>query len=161
MAVAVTQAPNAGGPLANSFPSDVESGGTIRAVTAVKATRVITNEGAPTSLATAGAATYTIAQLLTGIIVRDCAGASRTDVLPTAELAVAGLAGVKVGDVIRCYIINGSDAAETITIDAGTGGGYETNQTATSRVIGQNTSKMLHLRFTVVTAGSEAYVAYL
>lgn len=122
---------------------------------------LIRAQGAPTSLATAGAATYTIAQLLTGIIVRDCAGAGRTDVLPTAALLVAGISGCAVGDTIECLIINGSDAAETLTIDAGSGGGYDTNQTAASRVVPQNSSKLLRIRVTDVTASSEAYVAYL
>lgn len=117
--------------------------------------------GTPVSYATAGNQTYTAADLLAGIIVRDCAGAGRSDVLPTAALLVAALANPAVGDVIQCYIINGSDAAETLTIGAGTGGGFDTNQTSASRVIAQNASKLLHIRLTNVTASSEAYVAYL
>lgn len=116
---------------------------------------------APASIATAGAATYTAAQLLGGVIVRDCAGGARTDVLPTAALLVAAIPGVQVGDIIRTKIINGSDANEVLTIDAGTGGGYDTNQTTASRVIAQNASKELVIRITNVTASSEAYVAYL
>src|SRR5690349_811929 len=80
--------------------------------------------GTPVSDATAGARTYTAAEILTGIIVRDPNGASRTDVLPTAALLVAALTRPAVGDVISCYIVNGADAAETITINAGSGGGF-------------------------------------
>ena len=115
---------------------------------------------APASIATAGAETYTAAQILGGIIVRDCAGAGRTDTLPTAALLVAALPGVRVGDVISCTIVNGSDAAEAITLAAGAGGGFDANQTAASRVIGQNTSKTIRIRFTNVTAAAEAYVVY-
>lgn len=122
---------------------------------------MILGQGAPVSYATAGAVTYTIADLLTGCIVRDCAGAGRTDVLPTAALLVAGITGAYVGQRIFCKIVNGSDAAETITLDAGSGGGYDTNQTAASRVIAQNNSKVLMIRITNVTASSEAYVTYL
>lgn len=126
----------------------------------VHATRMLYQGGSPASIATAGAGTYTAANLLTGIIVRDCAGAGRTDTLDTAANLVAAITGVKVGDTLRVHVINGSDAAETITLAAGTGGGFDTNQTATSRVIPQNTSKDIYIRFTNVTAASEAYVIY-
>lgn len=127
----------------------------------LRATRLIKQEGAPASYNTAGAQTYTAANVLSGLIVRDCAGAGRTDVLPTAALLVAALPGAKVGDIIECRVINGSDAAETLTIDAGVGGTYDANQTAASRVIPQNTSKVLRIRLTNVTAAAEAYVAYI
>lgn len=115
---------------------------------------------APASYATAGPQTYSAADVLGGTIVRDPNGASRTDVLPTAAALVAALPGVRVGDIIDCLIVNGADAAETITISAGTGGGFDANQTAASRVIGQNSQKGVRIRFTNVTAASEAYVAY-
>jgi hypothetical protein len=126
----------------------------------VRMTRLIRGSTA-TSDATAGARTYTAAEILGGIIVRDCAGAGRSDVLPTAALLVAAIPNATVGDVIECVIVNGSDAAETITLGAGSGGGFDTNQTTASRVIPQNTSKVLRIRLTNVTASSEAYVAYL
>jgi hypothetical protein len=113
--------------------------------------------GAFTSDATAGARTYTSAEILGGVIVRDPNGASRTDTLPTAALLVAAIIGAQVGDVVRCYIVNGADAAETITVNAGTGGTYDTNETAVSRLIGQNASKWVHIRLTNVTTGAEAY----
>lgn len=127
----------------------------------VRTTRIIRSEGAATSVATAGAKTYTAAEILGGIIVRDPAGASRSDVLPTAALLVAAIPNAAVGDIIECLIINGADAAETITIGAGSGGGFDTNQTASSRIIGQNASKLMRIRLTNVTASSEAYVVYL
>jgi len=123
--------------------------------------RVLSTRGsAPTSIATAGAVTYTMAQVLSGIIVRDTSGAGRTDTFPTAALAVAGLPGVQVGDTVVVTIINGADAAETLTLQAGTNGSFDTNQTASSRVIPQNSSKDVVMRFTNVTPGSEAYVLY-
>lgn len=115
---------------------------------------------AAASIATAGAETYTAAQILGGVIVRDPAGASRTDTLPTAALLVAAVPGARVGDIIRCLIVNGADAIETITLAAGAGGAFDANQTAASRVIGQNASKLVHIRLTNVTAASEAYVVY-
>ncbi len=115
---------------------------------------------AAASYATAGNVTYTAADVLGGIIVRDCAGAGRSDVLPTAALLVAATPNATVGMIISCCVINGSDAAETITIGAGSGGGFDTNQTAASRVNPQNSSKELLIRLTNVTSGAEAYVVY-
>jgi predicted RecA/RadA family phage recombinase len=115
---------------------------------------------APASYATAGAQTYTAADILGGIIVRDPNGASRSDVLPTAALLVAALPGARVGDLVDCLIVNGADAAETITIGAGAGGAFDANQTAASRVIGQNSQKSVVIRLTNVTPASEAYVVY-
>ena len=121
---------------------------------------VITSEGAPTSNATAGALTITAAMLLAGILVRDPNGAGRTDTLDTAANIVAAVPDAKVGDVISLLIVNGADAAEAITLQGGTGGTFDANQTAASRVIAQNSSKVIRVRLTNVTAGSEAYVIY-
>lgn len=110
------------------------------------------------SLATAGDRTITAAEILAGIYVRDCAGASRADTLPTAALLVAAMVSPAIGDVLECQVINGSDAAETLTLAAGTGGGFDTNQTAASRVLPQNGSKTLLIRITGVQ--TPAYVAY-
>lgn len=115
---------------------------------------------AAASYSTAGAVTFTAADILGRTIVRDPNGASRVDVLPTAALLVAALPGVRVGDVVDCLIVNGADAAETITLTAGSGGAFDANQTAASRVIGQNASKLVRIRFTNVTVSAEAYVVY-
>jgi hypothetical protein len=115
---------------------------------------------AAASYATAGNVTYTAADVVGGTIVRVCAGGARSDVLPTAALMVAGTPSATVGMLLSCLIINGSDAAETITIGAGTGGAFDTNQTAASRVIPQNSQKEVRIRLTNVTSGAEAYVVY-
>lgn len=115
---------------------------------------------APASINTAGAVTYTAAQILGGIIVRDPNGAARNDVLPTAALLVAAMPGVAVGDIVKTKLINGADAAETITLSAGAGGGFDANQTAASQVLPQLNSKDIIIRITNVTPAAEAYVAY-
>jgi predicted RecA/RadA family phage recombinase len=115
---------------------------------------------APTVITTAGAATYTIAQLLTGLIERDPNGGARTDVLPTAALLVAGIPGCKVGHLLKCAIANCADAAEAITIDAGVGGSYGT-QPAGAKTIPQNITREVWIRVTNVTASSEAYTVAL
>jgi hypothetical protein len=116
------------------------------------------------SYATAGAQTYTAADILGGLIVRDTAGGARTDVLPSAALLVAAVAkafGVaEVGMLFKVHIINGADAAETLTISEGAGGGWDANQLS-AKTIPQNTEKDVYLELTGVAAGSEAYVAYM
>lgn len=111
------------------------------------------------TITTAGAATYTAAQVLGGIICRDPAGAGRTDVLPTAALLIGAMRAPQIGDTIQCTIINDADAAEAITIEAGSGGAFA-GQPAASKVIAQNASGRLLIRVTGV-GSSAAYVVYL
>jgi hypothetical protein len=107
------------------------------------------------TLTTAGALTYTAAQLLGGVILRDPNGAGRSDVFPTAALLVAAMPGAKVGTTFEVWLRNDADAAETITMTAGTG--VTISGTATAA---QNNAKKFLIRLTNVTAGSEAYTAY-
>ncbi len=107
------------------------------------------------TITTAGAATYTAAQLLGGFILRDPNGAGRSDVTPTAALLVAAIPGCAVGQSFTFTIINTADAAETITVTAGSGG--TVTGTAT---IAQSNNKSFLVVITNVTASSEAYVAY-
>ena len=127
---------------------------------AMRVSALVEAQGTPTSINTAGATTLTIAQLLTGLITIDCNGAGRTVTFPTAALAVAGVSGCAVGDTIYFLISNGSDAAETITLAEGSGGGWDTNFLA-SKTIAQNGARLMALRFTNVTASSEAYKLYM
>lgn len=114
-----------------------------------------------TSYATVGAQTYTAAAINGGLIVRDCAGASRSDTFPTAALLLAAYPGLAVGDVISCKIVNGSDPiTEVLTLVEGAGMTWDANQTAVSRVILGASSKHVYFRFTNVTAGAVAAVIY-
>lgn len=114
-----------------------------------------------TTITTAGAVTLTSAQILGGQINRDPNGAGRTDTLPTAALLVAylkNLAG-QVGAQLTAPISfdfvvqNDADAAETITIAAGSGATSQGTMT-----IAQSNSKRFNIQITVLTPGSEAYV---
>lgn len=133
---------------------------------ALSAGRAFRGTAAAASIATAGAGSPSAANILTGTIIRDCTGASRTDTLPTAALMVAALQAalavpLAVGDCIDFLYVNGSDpVTEIITIAEGSGGGWDTNQTAVSRTILGTCSKLIRMRFTNVTASSEAYVLY-
>ena len=118
-------------------------------------------EAAFVSKNTAGAVTLTAAELLAGTIVADPNGAGRTYTLPTAALLVAAMAAaghVQVGSTLKFMIVNGADAAETITVAAGAGGAFDANQTAASRIVSQNNQKEFRLRITNITGGAEAYV---
>jgi predicted RecA/RadA family phage recombinase len=122
--------------------------------------QIIRGRGAPVSKNTAGPVTLTAAELLAGVITVDCGGAGRTYTLPTAALLVAAVPNAQVGDQVECTIINGSDAAEAITIAEGAGGTWDANFVA-AKTIPQAYSRTLWLRLTNVTASAEAYVVYL
>lgn len=103
-----------------------------------------------TTEATAGAVTFTAAQILGGIILRDPAGAGRADLLPTATAILAALndqfgqTKAVVGTSFEFTIRNTADAAETITVTTNTGLTLSGTMT-----IAQNNSK----RFLAVVTG--------
>lgn len=128
----------------------------------------------PVTISTAGNATYTAAQLLTGYILRDPAAGNRTDVLPTAALLVAAMAGSAptsqnypaVGVSVHFVLHNISSTANTVALSLGTGGttgmGGSTYWVFGTTTIAQNAGpKAFTLTLTNVTPGSEAYVAYV
>jgi hypothetical protein len=82
-------------------------------------TQVAWQRATITTDATEGARTYTIAELLGGLILRDPAGGARSDVTPTAALIVAGIAGCVVGSSFEFTIRNTADASEVLTLTAG------------------------------------------
>lgn len=116
----------------------------------------------PATITTAAAVTYTPAQLFNGLILRDPNGANRSDVTPTAASIVqylrdnflrgrspaAGAWGV-------FTIRNTADAAETITVTAGTGVTLSGTMT-----IAQNYSRQFLMVITNPNPGSEAVTIY-
>ena len=103
------------------------------------------------TISTAGAATYTAAQLLGGMIIRDPAGAARSDVTPTAALIIAALPqGGIAGQSFEFTIRNAADADETITVTAGTDVTLSGTMT-----IAQNNSKRF---LCVVTSATEVTI---
>jgi hypothetical protein len=126
----------------------------------IKTERSIARTDAAAIVTDAGAATYTAAQVLGGVIIRDCSGAGRTDVLPTAALLIGAMRAPRIGDTIDVLVVNSSDAAETITISAGSGGAFPTEQIAATRIIPQNTSRDIKIRVTGV-GSSAAYVCVM
>lgn len=117
--------------------------------------RVLLNAGTPTSVNTAGNVTYSAAQMLSGIIVRDPNGGARSDALDTAANILAAAPYLEVGDVFSFLLINGADAAETITFANGTGGSFDANH-GQARTLTQNQTKLFMIRITSATT----YVTY-
>lgn len=104
---------------------------------------------------TAGAKTYTAANLLGGLILRDPNGGARSDVTPTAAQLVAGFTGAAVGSSFEFTIRNTADDSEVITLTEGSGVTLSGTMT-----IAQNNSKRFLAVFTNVTGSSEAVTIY-
>jgi ABC-type arginine transport system ATPase subunit len=104
-----------------------------------------------TTIATAGAVTYSAAEILGGLILRDPAGAGRADLVPTAAALYSELgspvkyAGLSFDFTIR----NTADAAETITLTTNTGMTMSGTMT-----IAQNNSKAFRVVFATPTAAT-------
>lgn len=111
--------------------------------------------GLPVTYTTAGVVTYTAADLKTGLILRDPNGAGRSDVTPTAALLVAAFPNCAINSFFEFQIRNDADAAETITLTAGSG--VTLNGTMT---IAQNATRRFRALFTAVISGSEAVTIY-
>lgn len=118
----------------------------------------ICNTPAPASYA-AGNQTYTTSDILGGVIVHDGTGGD-TGTLPTAALLVAAIPNCRVGDTVYCLIVNGANAAGTLTIAAGTGGTFDAHQGGGSQIIAFASSKWVIVRITATAIGSQAYVIY-
>jgi len=108
-----------------------------------------------TTIATAGNVTYTPAQLLGGLILRDGNGGARTDTLPAAADLVEAVQGAMVGTSFEFELRNTTSTAVAITVAGGTGATL--SGTAT---VAQLNTKMFLVVFTSVTVGSEAYTVY-
>lgn len=127
--------------------------------------RVTTDASAPGSDATAGNITYTAAQLLAEIFVRNGGTLARTDVFPTAALIVAALAAkygkATVGMRFDWLLVNDGGVGGTVAITLGAGmtSGLAAG-TQVSAAIVQNASRRYSFRVTNVGAGTEAVVVY-
>lgn len=119
--------------------------------TSVELTDNLLTNTTVTTKATAGAVTYTVAEFTGGLILRDPAGGDRSDVTPTASDLYTELGDPKVGSSFYVTIRNTADAAETITMTAGTG--FTLSGTMT---IAQNNSKT----FLCVFTDSDAITMY-
>jgi hypothetical protein len=118
-------------------------------------TTIISPKVVPATITTAGAGTYTAAQIIGGLILRDPAGDNRTDTTHTAAQILAVIPNAIVGSAFEFTVRNDADAAETITVAGGSG--VTPSGTMT---IAQNNTKRFMVVFTNVTAASEAATLY-
>jgi len=95
--------------------------------------------------------TYTAAELLGGLILRDPAGGDRSDPTDTAANIIAAITQAGAGNSFEFTIRNTADAAETITVTAGTGVTLSGTMT-----IAQNNSK----RFMCVVTSATTVTIY-
>lgn len=109
----------------------------------------------PTANAVAAAVTYTTAELLSGLILRDTASSARADLLPTAAAIVAAIEGCQVGTSFRTLIRNTSAGAGSITLTTNTG----LTLSGTMAIVFQQQKELLVV-VTNATQGSEAVTVY-
>lgn len=119
----------------------------------------MTGTGIATNFTT-GSQTLTAAILGGGIVVGSPAAAA-TYTLDTATNIINYMnqnsAGVIVGDILQCLVINAGNTAGVITVAPGTGGGFDTGQNNNLQMP-INTSRMLNIRITNIT--TPAYIVY-
>ena len=108
-----------------------------------------------------GAATITIANLLTGILVQDPT-TDRAWTLPTNALLQAGMPDPQVGDCFDFAVINTGDAGadEIITLSAGSGGTLVGSGAILTTDPVDNTFSQGSGLFRIRIASSTAYVCY-
>lgn len=117
--------------------------------------------GTPTSTApaTSNSTALTAAALGAGIVVLSPSAAAQTFTTDTAANIVqylnANSAGVQVGDVLPCVLVNGS--ANSFTVGFGSGVSKDANVSATWPA---SVTKTILFRVTNATQGSEAVTAY-
>lgn len=109
----------------------------------------------PTVNAVAAAVTYSVAEILSGFLLRDTLSSARADLLPTAANIVAAINGCQVGTSFRTWIRNTSAGAGSITLTTNTG----LTLSGTVAIVFQQQKELLFV-VTNVTPGSEAVTVY-
>jgi hypothetical protein len=109
----------------------------------------------PTPESGAGNVTYTVAEILSGLLNRDALSAAKADTLPTAAQIIAGINGCQVYLSFRTIIRNTSAAAGSITVTANTG----ITLSGTMVIPFQSLQELLFV-VTSVTPGAEAITVY-
>jgi len=98
----------------------LDDSGNLTTTGAITSGAEIIGKSTMTTDTTAGANTWSAAELIGGMLLRDPAGGDRSDVTPTATQIVNAISDCAVGSSFRFHIRNTADANETITLTAGT-----------------------------------------
>jgi hypothetical protein len=107
------------------------------------------------TIADAAAVTYTAAQLLGGLILRDCNGGARADLVPTGALMIAAMPGAFVGQSFDFTIRNTSAGATTITVTTAASG----STLSGTMTVAQNNSRSFRVVVTAIGT-SPTYTLY-
>ena len=110
-----------GGALETNTKLKLTSGGALSIGGTFISDGEIIGKSTMTTDTTVGANTWSAAELIGGMLLRDPAGGDRSDVTPTATQIVNAISNCAIGSSFRFHIRNTADANETITLTAGTG----------------------------------------
>lgn len=123
--------------------------------TKLGSTSAVTLTATPAAVTVAsGSAILTTAQVLSGLITQTPA-ANSTLTLPTAAALTASFPSTQIGDTFELRIVNLAVATFTCTIAADASGSLVGNG-----VVSFASSGRFRVRFTNVSAGTQAYVVY-
>ena len=103
---------------------------------------------------TAGANTWTIAEMLGGLLLRDPSGCAESDVTPTAAAIVAGIPCATNDDTFEVTIVN--TGGELVTLTAGCG----VTLVPATQSVAANEQHHLIVRLVDVTGSCEAVTMY-
>jgi len=112
----------------------------------------------PVIINTPANVTYTPAQLMAGMILRDCGAAARSDTVPSAANLCNQIQGCMVGTSFQWELRNTTAGAFAVTLLAAAGSGVTLSPVGTS--VAQAGTRTYMVVFTNVTPGSEAYTLY-
>ena len=133
--------------------NDLSAGGTLRCTGQFTPGAFNSDFVTVTTDTTAGANTWSAAEFIGGLLLRDPAGDNRSDVTPTATQIVGAIANCKVGTAFRVIIRNTADATETITVTGGTG----VTLSGTMTIAQNNTKEFLCVITNVGTPAATLY----
>lgn len=108
-----------------------------------------------TVINTAGNETYTAAQMIGALILRDPNGSNRTDTTATAAEIIAALGNVAVGDTFHMYIRNTAGLPNSVTVAAGAGVTLDGTM-----LVAQNNTRQFLVRVDNIGVGTEAVTIY-
>lgn len=112
--------------------------------------------GYNTTINTTGSVNYTATQIQNGIIVRDCNGANRVDVFPTAVDLVNIVPEPVEGSSIEFFVRNVSSGTELLTLNSNTGVTFSSTLTIAAGV----TSRFIAV-LTNISFGNEAVTVFV
>lgn len=136
--------------------------GSVAATGNMLGTMYMAGTGTPFTTSTATGITITAANLGTGFVTITATAAAQTMTLDTAANIQTYMnnnsAGIQVGDVLQCLIVNGGATNAWNLAPNASGGSFDANQT-NPQSIAAGTSRFCNIRMTAIGA-APTYTAY-